>query len=46
MRILLAGAALAFAASLTADAAKANGRDKQRLEMLAATIKGRVAALR
>jgi hypothetical protein len=35
-----------FAASLTTDAAKATGRDKQRIELLAATIKGRVAALR
>jgi hypothetical protein len=36
----------AFATSLDADAAKASGRDKTRIEMLAATITGRVAALR
>ncbi|MGH9203867.1 MAG: hypothetical protein ACRD2A_21785, partial [Vicinamibacterales bacterium] len=35
-----------FATSLDADAARLSGRDKTRIELLAATIKGRVAALR
>jgi hypothetical protein len=35
-----------FASSLDADAAKASGRNKQRIELLSGTIKGRVAALR